>query len=88
MAVINWDDPCAVVPVLKRAYYQLTSGNKVASITYQTMGVTRTMMYSVGDLGELKQALTQAQAECAEAQGKVPVRRRAIVFGSRRFNND
>jgi hypothetical protein len=80
----NWDDPCQVAQALKQAYYQLTSGNKVASITYQSMGVTRTTSFSVGNLRELKQAMTQAEADCAVLQGKTPVRRHAIVFGTRR----
>ena len=85
MAAIDWDSPCDVAKALKRAYYQLTSGNKIASITYQSMGVTRTTTFSLGNLSELRQALTLAEAECAELQGKIPVRRHAIVFGARRM---
>lgn len=86
MAKVAWDNPCEVVKALKEAYYQLSSGNKAASVSYQSMGVIRSTTYSIGDLSELKQAMTMAEAECAALQGRTPTRRHAIVFGARRFS--
>jgi hypothetical protein len=81
---IDWTDPCEVLPRLKAAYHRLLAGEAVASIAYTSMGVNRQVTFSRTDIGELRQAITQAEAECAGETGQPVRRRHAIQFGIRR----
>ncbi len=78
---VNWDDPCERFRALRDAYFNLSQGTKVASVSYTSNGVSRAVTYSITNLTNLKQELDKAEAECFTGK---KMRRFASVAGHRR----
>jgi hypothetical protein len=81
----QWDDPCVTYKKLRACYLRLISGTQESEVEYLQLGIQRRVKYSIASLNDLKQAMMQAQSECAALTGSPdPGRRFAITAGSRR----
>ena len=70
----DWGDPCAVLPLLREAYYALLHGKQVQTITHTAgNGASRTVSYqrTDGNLKLMKQEITELEAKCAAKSGIV-----------------
>lgn len=80
---VDYDDPCALLAVMRPAYYKMIAGQSAMQVTYTGgNGTTKTVMFHRTDLSRLSTLITRLEAECAEKQGK-PRRRFAIRAGGR-----
>lgn len=73
---LDYDNPCAVLAVLRPIYYRLRSGQRVVEVQHQDTR-TRFDQTSLKDLGE---QIAQLTLECQAAQTGVS-RRHAIIAG-------
>lgn len=77
------DDPCALLAVLKRARWELLSGQAVSRVTAPG---GRDVTFQKGDLAELAKEIARLEVECRAASGitqtpsSAPRTRRAIRF--------
>ncbi len=75
---VDLSDPCAVLPIVRKAYYTLLTGNSTTSVTFGDRHMTKTP----SDLAALREEIRRLEIQCAQAQGEAP-RRYAIKLGSR-----
>lgn len=71
---VIWEDPCARVPVLRKAYYEIISGMRESEFEYHGNGVLRRARYTQADLGALRAELRVAEQECAATTGATSMR--------------
>lgn len=80
---LDYSDPCAVLAVMKPAYYRLMAGQAAQQITYTAgNGTTKTVMFHRTDATRLSGLIAKLEAECAEKQGQAR-KRFAIRAGGR-----
>jgi len=75
MTTIDWtaldyDDPCALLAVLRPAYYQLVAGEKETEVTYEGSAY-KLHLTSIEQVRSVVRELEQA---CLAKQGKTPTR--------------
>lgn len=76
---IDLDDPCAVWPVLRKAYLELLAGRRVSRVRIGVDDVT----FSAGDLNAVERTMNALKAECEARTSGVTHRRRAFSAGFR-----
>jgi hypothetical protein len=62
------DDPCALLLVLKGAYYRMLAGESRIEVRHGDTSVRRGVFAT--NLTELRAVIQQLEAECAAKQGK------------------
>lgn len=82
----DWTNACERADALRDAYYALLSGKKAQSITYQDVGVQRTVTYmsTQVDLTRLRDELRAAEEECATGDKVASKARYAMRGGALR----
>lgn len=81
MADVDYENPEEVLPVLRKAYYQLLSGSKVARIRFADREVT----YAATDISTLETVISALEAEVAKANGSKPTRFAMRLGSFRRY---
>lgn len=81
---VDYSDPCAVVPLLREAYYALLAGEKAQTVTFEAVdGIKRTTTYHKADIAALAAEIRRLDGECAAKTTGRPARF-AISTGGRR----
>jgi hypothetical protein len=72
----DWSDPCQRVLALREIIQQFYTGQRVASVSFNSGdGAGQTATFKSADLSDIKEALREAETECAAANGAMPSRR-------------
>lgn len=78
---VDYDNPCAVLALLKPAYYALIAGSKEQEVEFQSQGgVKRRVRYTTASIPLLKTEIAELETKCAARGGSRP-RRFAITGG-------
>lgn len=72
---LDYDDPCALLAVLRPAYYQLLAGQRVVETQH---GETRSR-FEQGDVTALKALIADLTSQCQAANGGTG--RRVLIAG-------
>jgi len=79
---VDYSDPCAVLAVLRPAYYELLAGAKAQTVTFAAgNGSQRSVTYYQTSLKELRAEIARLEVQCAAASGGS--RRRCVYAGGR-----
>lgn len=66
MPELNYDDPCALLAVLRPAYYGLLGGSKAETIEFDAgNGVRRKVTYARSNINTLRDEVRRLEAACA-----------------------
>lgn len=77
---VDIDDPCALLPIYKKALFELETGQAIARGKFGSDDIE----FSRADMGRLTRRVAQLENECAIKQGKPRQnRRRAMRAGFR-----
>lgn len=76
---VDYSDPCAVLPLLREAYFKLAIGGSVTSIQFADRRVT----YEAGNMAMLRAEISRLEIACAQQQGKAASRFAIAAGGGR-----
>ena len=75
---VDFDDPCAVLKVLRPAYYRLVGSGQAAEVQF----AERRVRFTKQELSEIRAVISELEDQCAAKTGKR--KRSAIHAGTRR----
>ena len=81
--VVDYDDPCALLALMRPAYYALLGGSKAETVKFSSAnGQTREVTYARTNITALRAEVRQLESACtAKSSGRS--RRFAIRAGGR-----
>jgi len=68
---IDYDNPCAVLAVMKPRYYQMVAGASAQTVTFEAgNGTNKTVIFHKSDLERFGALIAKLEQECRAASGK------------------
>lgn len=75
---VDYGDPCAVLAVLRPAYYALLGGSQAQEVEFRSgNGTARRIRYSSANIAALKAEIADLEIKCASRGGQ---RRRHVII--------
>ncbi|KZE34109.1 hypothetical protein IMF23_04345 [Chelatococcus daeguensis] len=71
---IDYSDPCAVLPILREAYYKMLGGSRTERVRYRSGDNEREVVFGRADINALREEVRRLEIACQEKQTGRPAR--------------